>query len=36
MKNRYDYENWKNWYWESKFRYYKLSLCQNLLQNGLL
>ena len=36
MRNRYDYENWKNWHWESKFRYYKLFLCQNLFAEWII
>ena len=32
MKDRYDYAKWKNWNWESDFRYYRLSLSQNLFK----
>lgn len=36
MKNRYDYNKWKSWNWESDFRYYRLSLSQNLFKEWII
>jgi hypothetical protein len=36
MKNIHDYDNWKNWHWESENRYYRLSLSQNLFAEWII